>query len=69
MEDYKGLLASRTFWGAALSVVSAVLGLFGYTFGSEDQESLILLGTTLGTAVGSVYAMYGRVKATKRIGK
>jgi hypothetical protein len=65
--ETKSLLASRTFWGAILSVTGALAGLAGYTFGPEEQEALLLLGTTIATAVGSVLAIYGRVKATKGI--
>lgn len=68
MDDgVKSLLASKTFWGAALAVISALLGLVGYTFGPEEQAALIELATTIGTAVGGILAMYGRVKATKAI--
>ena len=69
MDGYKGLLESKTFWGAVLSVIGALAGLFGYTFGPQEQQALILAGSTLTTAVGNILAVYGRVKATKRIGK
>lgn len=66
-QETKTLLQSKTVWGAILSVVGALAGLFGYSFGPEDQEAVIMIGTTLATAIGSLLAVYGRVKATKAI--
>lgn len=68
MKGFKGILQSRTFWGALLAIVSAALGLAGYTFGAEDQQALIEVGTAIGTALGGLIAIFGRISATKKIG-
>lgn len=68
MNGVKGLVASKTFWGAALAVVGSIAGLLGYGFSPEEQKAVIEIGTTLATAFGGLFAIYGRVKATKKIG-
>jgi hypothetical protein len=65
--DTKSLLMSKTFWGAVMAIVASLVGFAGYTFGAEDQQALVEVITTVGTAVGGVLAIYGRVKATKAI--
>ncbi len=65
--DTKSIFESKTVWGAIIAIVSAVAGLLGYAFGPEEQEMLIMAGTTISTAVGSILSVYGRVKATKKI--
>ena len=67
MEGIKSFLSSKTIWGAILAVTSSVLGMVGYTFGADEQQALIEIITTIGTGVGSIIAMYGRVVATKQI--
>jgi hypothetical protein len=68
MTDYKSLLASKTFWGAAVAVLGSVLNLLGYNFAQADQQLLIEFISNIAIAGGGVFAMYGRVKATKKIG-
>lgn len=66
--DYKSLLASRTFWGAALAMAATGLKLAGYELGVEDQAALTNVGLNVVALAGSLLAIYGRVKATKKIG-
>lgn len=65
--DTKSLLMSKTFWGAIIAIVASLAGFAGYTFGAEDQKALVEVITTVGTAVGGLLAIFGRVKATKAI--
>lgn len=67
MVGEKAWYLSRGVVGPVLGVVAIVAGLFGYTFGPEDQEALMLAITTVGGAVGNLVGVWGRVKATKRI--
>lgn len=67
MEGYKSIFSSKTFWGAALAVISSILGLLGYNFGAEEQKALIEIASVIGTNIGALFAMYGRVVATKAI--
>ena len=69
MEDYKSLLASKTVWASLLGILSIVLGALGYNFGTEEIQATSALLAGLGSTVCSLVAIYGRVKATKKIGK
>lgn len=85
MDGVKGLLASKTFWGGAVALLAGVLGMFGYTFDGVDQASMADSATavaadiatgnwqhlfsSVGAVIGGAWAIYGRIKATKLIGK
>lgn len=69
MNDFKGMLASKTVWGGLVALLAGVLGLFGYTVGAEDQATLVELAAGIASAVGGLVAIVGRVVATKKIGK
>lgn len=64
MNEAKGLLTSITFWGIALSVVGKIAYIKGYDIGNTDG-----LAEALASFAGDAIALYGRIKATKRIGK
>lgn len=68
MDGVKSLLTSKTFWGAAIAGLSAIAGLFGYTVVPEDQTALVDNVAGLGGVFGALLAIYGRVKASKKIG-
>jgi hypothetical protein len=67
-KDYKGLLASKTVWGAAIAVIASVASLFGYSLTDGDQQAIIEIVSTLAASLGGLLAIYGRVKASKKIG-
>ena len=68
MNNFKGVLASKGVWGGLIVVLSALLGMFGYQIGLEDQQALVDAVSQLGAMIGGVLAIYGRITATKRIG-
>ena len=68
MDNIKGVLSSKGVWGGLIVVLSALLGMFGYTIGLEDQQALVDAVSQLGAMVGGLLAIYGRITATKRIG-
>ena len=63
MSDVKGLLSSKTFWGSTLMVVAFALQMFQMELG-ETME----LATQVAGFFGYGFAIYGRVKAVKKIG-
>lgn len=69
MNDFKGVLASKTVWGGIIALIAGVLGIFGYTLGAEDQATLVETITAIASAVGGLIAIIGRIVATKQIGK
>lgn len=75
MDDPKSLLASRTVWGALIAIAASLAGALGFAVGAAEQAAaLSLVDQVLGewdriaTLIGGALALYGRVKATRRIG-
>ena len=69
MLDNKPWYASRSVWGGVVALLSAVGGAFGFVVAPEAMTGLTEALVLLGTSVGSLVALYGRVVATKKIGK
>lgn len=65
MTEAKSFLASKTLWGVLLMVAGSVLG-FNVPEG-VDQE-LANISSTVLEAVGAILAIYGRLKAEKKLG-
>lgn len=63
MSDVKSILQSKTIWGAILSLVSVGLTAAHIDLGPVDGWAEAIVGL-----VGGVLAVYGRVKAVKKIG-
>lgn len=68
MADTKGFFESTGVWGGLLSLVGGV-SFAGYSLTAEDAASIVPLAQGIVGAVGGLVAIYGRVKATKRIGR
>lgn len=67
--DSKSWYQSRAVWGGIVSIAFSVAGLFGHDVsGKVDQATVANALVTLGAAVGGVLAIYGRIKATTKIG-
>lgn len=63
MNEVKGILESKSVWGALLAIAGTVASLLGYDIGDTNG-----LANEIVVLVGSVVAIYGRVKAVKRLG-
>lgn len=63
-EEIKSPWASKTIWGAVAVVGVAVAQVGGIELGDADKwaESITLF-------IGAAFAIYGRIKAVKKIGK
>lgn len=68
MENVKPLIQSKTFWGAIVTLLAAILSLGHYTITPAEQANVVDLITGIAGAVGGLYAIYGRVAASKKIG-
>lgn len=68
MNGYKGILASKTFWASAVAIAAGAASIFGYTVTAADQAQLVELVGGIGAAVGGLGAIYGRFKASQKIG-
>lgn len=68
MEDIKGAFASRAVWGGIVAVLAGIAGIFGYTIDPALQGEIATQALGIAAAVGGVIAIWGRLKATKKIG-
>jgi hypothetical protein len=69
MLDIKPWYASRSVWGGVVALLSALGGAFGFVVSPDAMTGLTEALVLLGTSAGSLFALYGRIVATKRIGK
>lgn len=63
MNEVKGILESKSVWGALLAIAGTVASLFGYDIGDTNG-----LANEIVVLAGSIIAIYGRIKAVKRLG-
>lgn len=67
MYDNKSLFASKAVWGGAVAILAGGASLLGYTVDPAAQASIVELATGVASLVGGALAVWGRIKATKRI--
>ena len=74
MEEVKTLLASKTVLAAIVAIFAGGLSVFGYTLDTKLQYDIVeLTGLAVtqlggvGAVLGGFGAIYGRIKATKKI--
>jgi hypothetical protein len=71
-KETKPWYASKTIWGAIVTIISLLLSLKGIQIDEQTKQVLIDQGTAaitaVGTFIGSIVAVYGRIKAEKKIG-
>lgn len=66
--DVKPWYASRAVWGGVVAMLGGIAGMLGYAVAPEDQETVAGLLTALGSTIGGLVAVAGRISATRRIG-
>lgn len=59
---------SRVTLGALLAAIAGVLGIFGVSFGVEDQSKVLDLIIALVPVIGAALTLYGRWVAKKPLG-
>ena len=69
MMNGKKWYQSKTIWGSIFAVLSVALGYFGFSFGAEDQAQAVEAVVAVVGGLGGAFAVYGRVKASKKIEK
>lgn len=69
MDQTKQWYQSSAVWGGILAVLApAIAGIFHVTISTADTAQLADLLGAAGGVIGGLIAVYGRVKATKKIG-
>ncbi|MHB8122576.1 MAG: hypothetical protein ACYDG4_10525 [Desulfuromonadaceae bacterium] len=69
MEDNKAWWQSKAVWGGLVALGSAVAGAFGIYVEAQTQAQIVDYVIVGAGAVGGLFAIYGRLKANKTIGK
>lgn len=67
MNDVKGLLQSKTVWGCVVTILCMILMQFGIEVDEGSKSELVNAFVTLGGVGASLFAIYGRVKADKKV--
>ena len=65
--ETKPALQSSGVWGGIIAVLAGIAGLFGYSITEADQATLTQAIASVGALFGGAYAIWGRIRATKRI--
>ncbi len=68
MGESKAWYASKGVVGGVVAVLSVVLGALGYNVSPEDQEAVVAAVSAIGAGVGGLVAIYGRLRANRKIG-
>jgi hypothetical protein len=71
MDDTKPAIASTGVWGGVIALIGALAPLVLPAVGLKtagDQQAAVAATAQLATGVGAALALYGRLRATKRIG-
>ena len=65
MEETKVWWQSLTLWGAIVTVLAALAGLFGIDIDADTQKQIIEYIILGASAIGGLIAAYGRIRAKK----
>lgn len=69
MDGNQPWYASKTVWGGIVALLAGVAAAFGYVVDEAVQVDTATAITAFASAIGGLVAVYGRIKATKKIGK
>lgn len=67
-QDIKPWYQSKGVIGGLVAVASVVAGAAGYNLSPDDQEAVVLALSAVGSAVGALLSVYGRLRANRKIG-
>jgi hypothetical protein len=69
MEDSKAWYASKGIWGSVVAIGAGIAGtIWGVSVTEADQTTIVSAITAVGGAVGGLIALWGRLKASKKVG-
>ncbi len=69
MEENKSWWQSKTVWGGIIAFVAGIAGAFGIDIPGTEQAAISEAVYAVAVGVGSLLAVYGRLKANRKIGK
>lgn len=66
--ETKAWYTSKTVWGGLLAILSPLIGsLFHVSVSDSDITQISDILSTIGTSIGGLLAVYGRIKATTKV--
>ncbi|MVA99891.1 hypothetical protein GN330_21805 [Nitratireductor sp. CAU 1489] len=68
MNATKPWYMSRTVWASLITVLTGTAGLFGLPLGEVDDAALTETVLETVTAISGIFALFGRLSATTKIG-
>lgn len=68
MDEVKCVLQSKTVWGCIVTIACLILMRFGIEVDEGSKTEFINQLATLGGVLASIFAIYGRIKAEKKVG-
>jgi hypothetical protein len=68
MENSKQWYQSKTVWGALVAIVASLLHVSGMDLDAGGQQQLADSLVAISGAVGGLIALYGRLRADKKLG-
>lgn len=69
MEENKSWWQSKTVWGGIIAFAAGIAGVFGIAVPEAVQGDIAEHVTALASALGGLIAVYGRIKAERKVGK
>ena len=67
MDETKVWYQSRTIIGSIVTILALLAGFFNLTITTEDQNGIVELVMVAVGVVSSIFAIWGRVRASKTI--
>ena len=65
--DTKAWYQSKAIIGSIVTVIALIAGGFNLTIDTQTQEGIVELATVIVGVVSSIFAIWGRIKASKTI--
>ena len=69
IEDDKPWYQSRVIWGGIIAILTPLASLLGVEIAPDTASDIASLATAAGGVVGGGLAIWGRMRATKPIGR
>ena len=67
MEDQKAWYQSKTILASIVTIIALIAGAFNLTIDTQTQGEVVDLAMVVVGVVSSIFAIWGRVKASKTI--
>ena len=67
MGDTKSMLQSKAVWGSIVTILALIAGMFNLGVDLQTQDDIVNVIMVIVGVVGSIFSIYGRIRATKTI--